>query len=356
MLFSSGIGTVVRNVLFRLPELSAGMVLYGSDAEAKQLLEAKFARAEVQINPAPIYSVGEQVFAYRHQTPQAVFWSPHYNIPLAHGGPLVTTIHDTLHLTHPKLVGSWHKRVYARVMFRLAVRRSDKIICVSKFTRDELVRLVGADAAKITVVHNGVDDIWFSTSETASPHGNPYLLFVGNIKQHKNLRRLLMAFASLADEIPHDLVIIGQKEGLRSQDREVQKLGDALKTRVVFAGTVSDETLRQFYRHAALFVFPSFYEGFGLPPLEAMASGTPVAAAGTTALPEVCGDAAIYFDPFSTEDMAAAIKRVLDWPEAVREEKVRYARAHARKFTWEACARGTWQVLEAADREKRGGR
>ena len=356
MLFSSGIGTVVRNVVFRLPQPTAISVLYAADAEAKALLEAKFPLASVQINPAPIYSIAEQLFAFARQTPHAIFWSPHYNIPLAHRGPLVTTIHDTLHLAHPALFGGWHKRWYARIMFRLAVRRSHKIICVSEFSRDELIRLAGADAGKISVVYNGVDEVWFSTDETVNPHPKPYVLFVGNIKQHKNLRRLLTAFAALADQIPHDLVIVGQKIGLRSQDGEVEKLAGALGARVIFAGTVSDETLRRYYRHASVFVFPSFYEGFGLPPLEAMASGTPVVAAKAAALPEVCGDAAVFFDPFSPEDIAASIKQVVEWPEHVRAERVRHAREHARKFSWETCARETWDVLASAHKGKRGSR
>ena len=137
-----------------------------------------------------------------------------------------------------------------------------------------------------------------------------YLLFVGNVKETKNIQRLISSFARVQWQIPHRLVIIGKNEGFITSDKSAAKGAEDLNARVTFTGSVSQEVLRKYMRGASGFVFPSLYEGFGLPPLEAMAAGIPVAASNTSAIPEVCGDCAIYFDPYDEHSIASALVRL----------------------------------------------
>lgn len=273
------------------------------------------------------------------------FWSPHYNFPVLWRKKLLATVHDVFHLANPRFVSGIHRRLYAQFMFRKLARRADAVLCVSSFTKKELFRLAGGRGDRMRMVHNGVDDFWFHPPEAERPHPRPYLLFVGNVKPHKNLGRLLQAFGLLKDKIPHDLVVVGKKEGFLTGDREVIRQAGVFGGRVQFTGLLEDEQLRRYYASADLLVFPSLYEGFGLPPLEAMACGTPVACSNAASLPEVCGEAALYFDPLQPQDMAGKVSKILSDP-PLREELARKGLEQARSFSWERAATETARVLE----------
>jgi glycosyltransferase involved in cell wall biosynthesis len=195
------------------------------------------------------------------------------------------------------------------------------------------------------VVHNGVDQEWFNLAPSPRPHPKPYLLYVGNVKPHKNLGRLLEAFGQLASQTPCDLLLIGKNEGFLTGDSTVQAAADRLAPRVQLLGAVSQELLKRYVAHAEALVLPSLYEGFGLPPLEAMACGRPTIVSRAASLPEVCGDAAMYFDPLDPASIAEAILRVLNEPE-LRETLRSRGLERARRFTWERSGRATLAVLE----------
>ena len=348
MLTNSGIGTYLRHVLPCLISLRTEerFNLVGNSAELDGFPWSRCHNVAVVDCQSPIFSVDEQIRLPRLIPAQSdLFWSPQFNIPLFYRGKLLVTVHDVSHLALPQYMGGLHKRLYATTLFTALRRKANAIICDSQFTADELIRLAGVKASKITVVHLGVDEAWFSIPKKARPHGRPYFLFVGNVKPHKNLSALIAAFQSITDRISHDLVIVGKKEGFITADRMVMRRAEMLGERIRFTGFVDDPLLKQYFVHADAFVLPSLYEGFGLPPLEAMACGCPAIVSRAASLPEVCRDAAIYCDPRDIKDIADRMLYVVTH-DSVRAELRERGVEHARRFTWDKCTRETGAVVE----------
>jgi len=326
---SSGIGVYLRHVVRHLADgyqADFRLTLLGGDPVAG-VAEQKPCRS-------PIYSVSELLeVPVRVPTSTEVFWSPNYNAPIVSRGRLVVTVHDACHLALPELFGSRLKERYARLMFGNVKRRAARVICDSRFTASEVGRLTGLDPDKMTVIYPGLDASWRVPSALPRPIAAPYLLFVGNVKPHKNLSRLLEAFELLKDRVPHTLAIVGKREGFITPDRAVIARAERLGERVLFTGEVSEELLRAYYAHSELLVLPSLYEGFGFPPLEAMAAGIPVAASSAGSIPEVCGEAAAYFDPYSVGEMSAVIQKALE-DEALRDRLREQGKRQVARYSW----------------------
>ena len=342
----SGIGTylkhVVPGILSAFPERN--FVLIGDRDEIEGLGIQSDAKVDVVASHAKMYSLSEQ-FEIPGKIPKEtrLYFAPHYNIPLRHRGRMLVTVYDLFHLAMPDLVGGLHKRFYARFMFGAVRKRADAIITISDFTRDELVRYTGKGRQPIHPIHLGVDDSWFEIPASENPHGRPYLLYVGNVKPHKNLGALIRAY-SMAD-VPQDLVLVGKKEGFITGDSASVFEAGKLEGRVHFTGRLDDALLKRYVANADTLVFPSLYEGFGLPPLEAMAAGCPVISSNAASLPEICGDAALYCDPCSPSDVAGKIKHLMG-DKALRDEFREKGLARARQFTWESCIRKTCEVVD----------
>lgn len=311
MINSSGIGTVIKNILKRIIVLKPEWTFYilGNLLELKKYDFLKFDNVKLISCEAPIYSVKEQ-FELIRKIPRNtdIMWSPHYNIPIFYRGKLLVTVHDVFHLAMSQFVNGIHKRLYAKFMFQMVKKKADKIVCVSKFTANELKKYVGVNENKISVIYNGVDEEWFNVPLGKPVHNKPYLLFVGNVKPHKNLINLVKAFKLIKDEIPHDLIIVGKKEGFITGDNHIYDLVKDISNRVIFTGYVSDEILKQYYKQADLFIFPSLYEGFGLPPLEALAVGTNVICSDIPVLEEICEDRVNYFNPNDVNSIKESIR------------------------------------------------
>lgn len=343
MIGASGIGVVLSNLLRHMIPLRPDwrFNLYGN-ADAL----ADFAAAHVAIRPfaATVYSLREQRLGWMLSRDRPdLAWSPHYNIPLMWRGRLLVTVHDMLHLAHPELFPGLAKQAYARLMFAQVRRRAAATAFISGFTAREFTRLIGAPRGASHVIHNGVDAAAFRGGGP-SPHGRPYVLFVGNIKPHKNLRRMVQAFQTIADRVPHDLVLVGRREGFITGEGDLDGL-ISRSDRVHFTGEVSAGRLVAWYGHSDALVMPSYYEGFGLPPLEAMAAGCPVLASDAASLPEVCGDAALYCDPFRTPDMAEKLLALLT--DADLRTRLRAAgSARVAAFGWDRAARSYLAVME----------
>jgi len=287
---------------------------------------------------APIYSASELLeVPARVPRNTDILWSPNYNAPVVSRGRLVVTVHDACHLALPDLFNSRLKQGYAKLMFANVKRRAARVICDSRFTATEVTRLTGLEPERMMVIYPGLSHSWSAPSDAPRPIAAPYLLFVGNVKPHKNLGRLLLAFEVLKDRIPHTLAIVGKREGFITPDRAVAVAAERLGERVFFTGEVSDDVLRAYYAHSDLLVFPSLYEGFGMPPLEAMATGIPVAASTAGSIPEVCGEAAAYFDPYSVDDMSAVIERTLA-DEAVRTRLRGAGKQQIARYLWASTA------------------
>lgn len=310
MINSSGIGTVIKNILKRIIVLKPKWKFYilGNLVELKKYDFLNSNNVTLISCEAPIYSVKEQ-FELIRKIPKDtdIMWSPHYNIPIFYKGKLLVTVHDVFHLAMPQFVNGIHKRLYAKFMFQMVKKKADKIVCVSKFTANELKKYVGVDEKKISVIYNGVDEEWFNVPFGKPVHNKPYLLFVGNVKPHKNLVNLVKAFKLIKDEIPHDLIIVGKKEGFITGDNHIYDLVKDIPDRIIFTGYVDNNLLKQYYKQADLFIFPSLYEGFGLPPLEALAVGTNVICSDIPVLREILKNKVKYFDTMDFKSIAECI-------------------------------------------------
>lgn len=339
MVDASGIGTHLRNVLGRL--VAAGpewrLALLGDPGALARHGWGAVPGVELLAHRAPFYGLRQQLLpaAARALAPD-LLWVPHYNIPLTWRGRLLVTVHDLAHLALPELFGRGARRVYARLTFAAVRRRAAGLLYVSRFSRDEFHRLVGPPRGREWTAANGVAPEWFEAAPPAVAH-RPYFLYVGNVKPHKNLGRLLEAFAAVAPEVPHDLVLVGRRRGFLTADPDVSRRAEGLGDRVRFTGFLEAAELRTTVAGAAALALPSLYEGFGLPALEAMACGRPVLAARAGALPEVCGKAAIYCDPLDPADIAAGLRRLaIDADLAARLGAA--GPEHARRFSWDDTA------------------
>jgi glycosyltransferase involved in cell wall biosynthesis len=321
--------------------------------DRKRLAEFSWSKSEhVQLVEcrARRYSLAEQVqlpLAIPHETD--LFFSPYYTVPLLYRGRLAVTVHDLSHRVVPEIISNPGKRVYAQIMYRSLRRRASVIFTVSQFSKTELLRFTkGPREDNIFPTHLGVSAEWSGAGAYPRVRERPYFLYVGNVKPYKNLRRLVEAFLSVRDRIPHDLVIVGQSEGLITGEspvffNRVQTMSD----RIVLTGYVSDKDLLSLVGNAEALVTPSLYEGFGLPPLEAMAAGTPIAVARAGSLPEVCGEAALYFDPLDIHDIAEKLVRMASDPRLREELKVR-GLERSKMFRWEECSMRTVEGLRGA--------
>lgn len=347
MVRHSGIGTYLRHLVPRLVAARPTwrFTILGPAEELRALGWTAWSNATVVDCRAPIYSVREQLALPRLVPADAqLFWTPHYVIPLLLGRRMLVTVQDVFHLAMPELVGGVVRRAYARAMFAAVRRRASRVLFTSEFTRQEFTRLAGAPSAGSDVVPLGVDESWRAIERLAR-EGRPYLLYAGNVKPHKNVAALVRAFLAVADAVPHELVIVGRTEGMRTADEEVAKLAASSSGRVRMIGEVSDASLRQWMAGADAFAFPSLYEGFGLPPLEAMAAGVPCLVSRSASLPEVCADAALYCDARDERDIAARLGELLT-DEPLRERLRVRGRERAALFPWDRCAQGTLRVIE----------
>jgi len=283
---------------------------------------------------------------------------PHFDLPLVMPGPVVSTIHDLKYIAHPDFFPHLDlvKRKVIHLMTRYTCYRSRQILCDSKSTSDDLQNLLGISREKLKIVHLGVDDHFFrkiSKNELLDfriKHNleQPFLLFVGERRPHKNLPTLIRAFKEF-ESLNNEgflLVVAGKSYAdNRAPEQLTSKLG--LDGRVRFLDYVPDAELPYYYQSAAALVLLSYYEGFGFPVLEAMASGTPVVASSCTSLPEVVGEAGILVPPDKPKRAAEAILEVVS-PGSVRDRCIEKGEERARSFSWERCASLTQQVYAEA--------
>lgn len=328
MIEAAGIGTYLQQLLVRLaPHFS--LTVLGDPA-----VIGRYLTCPVIPVAAPIYSLAEPWAVARKVPSCDLFWSPHFNTPWlpVRARTRVVTFHDAYHLAFARDL-SLAQRLYTKTFLPWGVGRADAVITVSHFSKGEIVRFFPHLANKITVIHNGVDDLG---EPCVAP--SPYILSVGSVKPHKNLPCLLRAFAKFSMTHPEcRLVLVGKKEGMLRCDGEALDLVDKdprLAGKVTWTGYVDKDTLHTLYRQASLFVFPSYYEGFGLPPLEAMAAGCPVLCSDAASLPEVCGEAAVYFDPHDVEGLSCAMQKILSNTPLLESLRER-GKAHAAQFSWE---------------------
>ena len=263
----------------------------------------------------------------------------------------IITVHDLTPFITPKESKFGRPLIY-KLLFPRTLKTADKIITVSNSTKKDLINHFDIPEKKIRVIFEAADEKFkplnnekISETEQKYNLNFPFILYVGTLEARKNIPTLVTAFYKLKKKnIEHKLVITGTKGWKYKEIFEtIDKLN--LQNDVVFTGYVSDEDLPALYNAADLFVYPSIYEGFGLPPLEAMACGTPVITSNTSSLPEVVGDAGIMVDPYDVDGLADAMHRVLT-DEGSRADMIKKGLERTKMFSWEKCARETLEVYE----------
>ena len=355
-----GIGTYIRNLVLQLAEIDSHnrylLLTHHAPKDFPLELPENFTTVQER---APVYSLRELVtIAWRLARMRVdLYHSTHYVLPTFVQGPVVATIHDIIHLLYPEFLPNRLAFFYAQRMIRRTLSRGDRIIAVSRNTKEDLGRYFDVDGGKIHVVYNGVDDHfrrslpsdeidrWLRQLEIP----RPYLLFVGNAaKPHKNLDNVIKAYAKARKrhnfEAP--LVCVGNRGGAEFKIRQrAEQLG--IDGQVKLLGHVADEALPAIYQGSELFLYPTLYEGFGLPVIEAMASGVPVITSNGSSLQEIAEGHAHLVDPLDVEAMADAIGHCMSDPEH-RASLAKLGRRRAEDFHWRRTAERTLEVYRGA--------
>lgn len=264
-----------------------------------------------------------------------IFYSPSFMPPVAFSTPYIFTIHDLMHLFY---YSKMHRMYYQQVIARLA-KKAQKIITVSEFSKQQLVELLDIKSDLIRVIYNGVDPS-FALNHEKHEMGRPYLLYVGNRRKNKNLAAMLVAFAQA--KIPKDFVFL--LTGNPNPELIVLLSKLRITSRVRFLGFVKESELPKLYKGAYATMFVSLMEGFGLPVIESMASGTPVLTSSESALPEIADGAALCVNPYNVEAITDGINRLVSEKElynALVEKGLR----RAQDFSWQTTAKQTWDTI-----------
>lgn len=355
-LWDSGIGNYVRALLDGFAHIKAesewNLIVRGRDF---QYTQETWPKSKVSACNAPEYSIRElwQVASIANRLGADLFHAPHYVVPTGLRIPLIVTIHDLIHLKFPEYFAGI-KRAYARWMLNRACRNARAILTISEQTKADLISMIGAEERKIFITYSGINQKYFN------PVGEPglesfrhrqrlpqgYLLYVGNLKPHKNVTGLIKSWANLPNSLRPPLVIVGAKIDQYAELRRLaMKSGCAEE--INFAGLLPDEEMQALYQNAQALVLPSWYEGFGAPPLEAMASGIPVVVSNRGSLPEIADEAALIFDPADSQQFVWTLERILT-DEALRQTLIEKGKQRASQFTWARCAEKTYQVYHEA--------
>ncbi len=354
----------IRNLLrgFDSLDRESDFIAYISQPNATQAVPERFATKEV--SPNPFVRLGWELSGrLREDKPDLIHVQ--YTAPLNCPTPIVVSVHDVSFLEHPEYFRA-ARVLQLRVTVRRTVQRAERILTPSEFSARQIQKVYGVDPDKITVVPNAVSSIFRPLPrETARAQvtrrfgvNGPYLLMVGDLQPRKNQVGLIAAFEQLLrerPELPHHLVLTGQDSWFAERVHEAVRRSPAAD-RIHCTGFVKEEELLTLYGGCDVFVFPSFYEGFGLPILEAMACGRAVACSNQTATVEVADGAGITFDPSSTEEMTRAMRDLLlDSELRGRMERLGVQRAHG--FQWKDAAAKTLEVYyEVASRNRLIGR
>lgn len=348
-LYASGIGNYLRNMLQELeglmPALRFTLLVRPVDEQAAL---KDFPQALIRV--CPLGPLGIRNLGGTFVGPTELLWIPHFNFPVLYRGRTVVTLHD-ISIRHRWMKPGAAAYLYSRLVFPFLASRAAVIACDSEATRHDFFAHYSR-RNHVYTVHPGLRP--HAPGTPSRPRQQPYILAIGNIKPHKNLRNLVRAFRMLEADLKHDLVIIGRMEGLRTVDTELLDLVGT-DNRIVLTGAVSQADLDAYLAHAALFVFPSLFEGFGFPPLEAMARGVPLAVSDIAVVREVCGDVPAYFDPHSPAGIAATMKSVLS-DNALSSRMRSAGPGRAQAFQWLPAARKMAALLRsAAFEDKRTG-
>lgn len=348
MILASGIGTYTRNLIREMQCISSIELHCVINKEHVNLIK-NLGVSNYTIFRSRFFSPFEQI-EYIFKLPKGdVLWIPHFNGPIMRMkwkfSARLATIHDMFPFAFESNFSGLKKK-YIHFLMRATARVSNKILTVSEFSKTEIVKYLKVQPHKIVAIPLGVDPD-FSNDGNISRCDEKFILCVGNIKPHKNLKKAIRAFSKIQHLIPeYKLVLVGKSEGFYSPELGIAEI---LKDNpsVIFTGFVSFEKLREYYANATVLLFPSLYEGFGLPVLEAMAFKIPVIASNRASIPEVGRKAILYIDPESEDDISHTIVNLINGK--LKCDILGYEEILS-EFTWKRCALETVTVLKQISR------
>ncbi len=349
MIDHPGIGRYIKNLLKAMLGLNTGceFLVFG-DENKLTTYNLKLTTDQIIRWNAPIYSLQEQIFQPFIKYNLDVVHVPHFNVPFQRRNKLVITIHDLVYLKFPES-RPYFRGIVAKRVITNAVKKADRIIAVSENTKRDIIKEFPYAKRKIEVIYEAADPIFCKIDDEMRKENirkkyklpRDIILFVGSLKKHKNIERLIDAYTDLKSKvIQHKLIIVG-----RYRPREAEILRKIESTDALYLGEIPTEDLVSIYNLASLLIIPSLYEGFGLPALEAMACGTPVIASSSASLPEVIGDAGVLFDAQDKSDIFDKIYEVLK-DEDLRQGLIKKGFKRTRSFSWVKTALQTIELYK----------
>jgi glycosyltransferase involved in cell wall biosynthesis len=353
----TGNETYIRNLLncFDVLDREAEFVAYISRQEAVADVPRRFQKRRVSVNPFVRlgYDLPRRVAEDRPSLLHV-----QYTAPVTCSAPIVVSVHDVSFLEHPEYFTSF-RAMQLRLTVRRTVKRASCVLTPSEFSKQRILDAYKLSDDKVVVLPNGVSSVFHPVAREAAqksmrsawaPSGPlPFILTVGDLQPRKNHLGLIRAFEDLVrahPQLPHHLLIVGKEETWYAPTVRAAAKKSQVADRIHFTGFVDDEELRRLYGACDLFVYPSFYEGFGLPILEAMACGRAVACSNTSAMPEVADSAALLFDPCSQRDLVFAMRDLLLNPD-LRQRMERLGVQRAAMFSWTSSAAKTLDLYYA---------
>ena len=347
----SGIGTYIQNLI----KSGCYQIALGNKEELKDIKQID---KIIEYNSS-IYGIKEQLkFPYKELKKEKidVLHVPHYNVPIFYKGDMVVTIHDLTHLVYSEFLDNKLAKYYAKIMLKIAAKKAKTIITVSENTKKDILKYFKVDENKIKVIYSGVkenlkqkpkEQLKYLYEKFNIPKDKKILMYVGNLKPHKNLEKLLQAFSKMQSRDETTLLLVGKAfENYNILEQKEEEL--KIKDKVIHTGIIEERELCDLYNLADLFVFPSLYEGFGFPVIEAMACGTKVVSSNTSSLPEVGGDVIPYFNPEDVDEMAEVIEKELKRDETEEEKQRRIE--WAKKFEWKKTIEETKKAFIQTDK------
>ncbi|MBO5236115.1 MAG: glycosyltransferase family 4 protein [Spirochaetaceae bacterium] len=350
MINSSGVGVYLKEILRYLLDSTHEFLLLGYSSEIIQNVNFKSLNKRIKIldYPKKTFSVDELLFGLPHKTRKLInsydlYYTPFFNIPKGIKKPIFSTIHDVVFPDMPELT-SWLGLKIRMCFFKRAVKKSKLIFTVSEFSKERIQHYFGSKKP-IVVTYNGIPEYLSQLKEHPEKEkiafDKPFLLFIGNIKKHKGLSVLLQALSLCKEQgLNLKLFIVGNGENFRTKDSTL----DAKQANVAFTGFLSEEVLREYIKNAALLVQPSLYEGFGIPPLEAMSLGTPVLVSDIPVFKEIYADFPVtFFEAGNATDLS---KRLIKLFENGIPQRVNLSDSQKTKYTYEKTANIVKKTLE----------
>ena len=336
----SGIGTYIDNLIPKLiealPEWSFRLLVSSNNDRLAGLPPD---RSDIVKCDAKVYSIKEQFVLPALVRSADALWVPHYISPFLSKIPLIVTVHDIAHIVLPQHRASMLKQLYAKCFLRRARDKAKLIFTVSEFSKKEFCKYIGEPNGRCIICYNAVADSWFAHRCAPKPLSFPYICFVGNMKPHKRPELLGSAFAEIVKTVPHHLVYVGRPAKDACIEQWFRTNHPDTMNRVHFVTHATHEELRAYVQHADALVFPSSYEGFGLPPLEAMASGTMVIASAIPVVKEVCHDVPLYFADGDSQGLQNQLLALSAMPEEEKLKRIEAGKALARSYSWAASAK-----------------